>query len=102
MSRWVFICAMLLAFSASTVDAGAEPASQETCGKYQPIPTPPGTWQPIQYPTPLRNFLFGSARWQPDPNYRWQPGHWVPVDAPVADWRWQPGHWIPDRSEVAQ
>ena len=42
-------------------------------------PQPPGQWQPILYPTPLRSWLFGSARWQPDPNYRWQPGQWVPI-----------------------
>ena len=42
-------------------------------------PQPPGTWAPILYPTPLRNLLFGSHRWQPDPNYRWEPGRWVPL-----------------------
>ena len=46
-------------------------------------PTRPGTWEPIHYPTPLRNFLFGSARFRPDPNYRWQPGRWVPIQSPI-------------------
>ena len=43
---------------------------------------PPGTWEPIQYPTPLRNFFFGRARFRPDPNFRWEPGRWVPREQP--------------------
>jgi hypothetical protein len=59
-------------------------------------PAPPGTWQPIQYPTPLRNLLFGTHRWTPDPGYRWQPGHWVPTEQTIQSWQWQPGKWIPN------
>ena len=54
----------------------------------------PGTWEPIRYPTPLRNFFFGSARFRPDPGYRWQPGQWVPVQPPPP-MQWVPGQWVP-------
>lgn len=54
----------------------------------------PGQWEPIRYPTPLRNLFFGSARFRPDPNYRWQPGQWVPV-APPPPMQWVPGQWVP-------
>ena len=49
---------------------------------------PPIQWfqpvqpQPIEYPTPLRNLLFGRTRLAPvgpPVPYRWEPGRWVPL-----------------------
>ena len=51
-------------------------------------PPPPIRWwqpvepQPIEYPTPLRNFLFGRTRMVPSGPpipFRWEPGRWVPI-----------------------
>ena len=67
--------------------AAAEPVQHEVCRGCQP--TPPGQWEPIHYPTPLRALLFGSHRFRPDPAYRWQPGQWVPIQPPTQS------QWIP-------
>ena len=93
------ILACCLPLSAS----GAEPVQHDVCrccpAQPQPTQPRPGTWEPIDYPTPLRNLLFGSARFRPDPNFRWQPGQWVPIQPPTppppSPWQWQPGQWIP-------
>jgi hypothetical protein len=55
-------------------------------------PTGPIWWaqpvvpQPIIYPTPLRNFFFGTQRLVPTGPpipYRWEPGRWVPLQEPL-------------------
>ncbi len=50
--------------------------------------------QPIEYPTPLRNFLFGRTRLAPTGPpvpFRWEPGRWVPAPG----WQREPGQWVP-------
>ena len=75
---------LLIAMACSSV-GGAEVHHQR----------PPGQWEPVSYPTPLRNFFFGAARFRPDPKFRWQPGQWVPVAPPPPPVQWQPGQWVP-------
>ena len=83
----VLIFAAVLVATCSAVVAIEPPVStfdgwpQEVCRGCRSMP--PGTWEPIQYPTPLRDFFFGRARFRPDPNYRWEPGRWVPREQGV-------------------
>ena len=87
MHRIILLAVLAICLPLST--SGAEPVQHEVCHSCQPTQPRPGTWEPIHYPTPLRNLLFGSARFRPDPNYRWQPGQWVPIQPPTQS------QWIP-------
>jgi len=75
------LCLILFLLAAPVYAADSTPT-------HHAPPTGPIWWmqpvqpQPVIYPTPLRNFLFGTHRLAPvgpPIPYRWEPGRWVPL-----------------------